>query len=41
MMIYGRGAERWADDVEELIAAGVDRMVHRLEARKSDPSLAE
>lgn len=30
MMVYGRGAERWADDVEELVAAGVDRLIQRL-----------
>ncbi len=41
MMVYGRGAERWADDVEELIAAGVDRMVYRLEAGTPNPSIAE
>jgi len=30
MMVYGRGAERWADDVEELVSGGVDRVVQRL-----------
>lgn len=41
MMVYGRGAERWADDVEKLITAGVDRMVTRLKARTSDATNAE
>ena len=32
MMVYGRAAERWADDIEDLIAASVDRMVKDLHA---------
>jgi neutral ceramidase len=35
MMVYGRGAERWADDIEQLISASVERMVHQL---KSSPT---
>lgn len=30
MMVYGRAAERWADDVEQLITDGADRIVKRL-----------
>lgn len=30
MMVYGRGAERWADDVEDIIAASVKGMMGRL-----------
>ena len=32
MMVYGRAAFRWADDVEDLIASTVGRLVKRLEA---------
>lgn len=32
MMVYGRAAERWADDVEELIADAVDRLVKQVRA---------
>jgi len=28
MMVYGMPAERWGTDVEEIIAAGVDRVLH-------------
>lgn len=30
MIVYGRGAERWADDVEDLITAAADRLVEKL-----------
>ena len=30
MIVYGRAAHRWADDIETLITASVDRMVQRL-----------
>lgn len=33
MMVYGQPAHRWAEDVEERVAAGVDRLVKRLNAR--------
>lgn len=32
MMVYGRGAERWADDVEQRISEGAERLVRRLTA---------
>jgi hypothetical protein len=34
MMVYGMPAERWAPDVEEIIAAGVDRGVRIVQAAK-------
>ncbi len=34
MMVYGMPAERWGTDVEEIIAAGVDRGVRNIEAAK-------
>jgi neutral ceramidase len=34
MMIYGMPAQRWAEDVEELIAAAVDRLVHQVASTK-------
>lgn len=30
MMVYGQPAERWADDVEDRVTAGVERVVSRL-----------
>ena len=33
MMVYGRAAERWAEDIEDLIAGGVDRMMQRLDTQ--------
>ncbi|MDG1894217.1 MAG: hypothetical protein P8J37_04840, partial [Fuerstiella sp.] len=33
MMVYGRAAERWADDIEDLIADSVDRMMQRLNVK--------
>lgn len=33
MIVYGRGAERWADDIEELITNAADRLVARLNAQ--------
>ncbi|MCP4172271.1 MAG: hypothetical protein GY758_16020, partial [Fuerstiella sp.] len=33
MMVYGRAAERWAEDIEGLIAGGVDRMMQRLDTQ--------
>ncbi|MEQ9406464.1 MAG: neutral/alkaline non-lysosomal ceramidase N-terminal domain-containing protein [Fuerstiella sp.] len=30
MMVYGRAAHRWADDIEELISDGVERMMAKL-----------
>ncbi len=33
MMVYGRASERWADDIEDLIAGSVDRMMQRLNAK--------
>ena len=33
MMVYGRAAERWADDIEDLIAGGVTRMMQRLNVK--------
>ncbi len=33
MMVYGRASERWADDIEDLIADSVDRMMQRLNAK--------
>ena len=32
MYVYGLPAHRWADDIEELIAASVQRLVHRVKA---------
>jgi len=37
MMVYGRGAERWADDVEEIIAASVKGMMKRLASAVTVP----
>jgi neutral ceramidase len=34
MMVYGMPAERWAPDVEEIIASGVDRGVRRVQGEK-------
>ena len=34
MLVYGMPAERWAPDIEEIIAAGVDRGVHAVQAAK-------
>ncbi|HXY37225.1 MAG TPA: hypothetical protein VEI07_23550, partial [Planctomycetaceae bacterium] len=34
MLVYGMPAERWGTDVEEIIAAGVDRGVRRVEDAK-------
>jgi neutral ceramidase len=34
MMVYGMPAARWGTDVEEIIAAGVDRGVHAVESAK-------
>ncbi|HET6328847.1 MAG TPA: neutral/alkaline non-lysosomal ceramidase N-terminal domain-containing protein [Planctomycetaceae bacterium] len=34
MMVYGMPAERWGIDVEEIIAAGVDRAVQKVQATK-------
>lgn len=33
MMVYGRAAFRWADDIEDLIASTVRRLVKRLESK--------
>jgi hypothetical protein len=30
MMVYGQPAERWADDVEDRVTKGVERVVSRL-----------
>ncbi|HEV8003522.1 MAG TPA: hypothetical protein VGP63_26905, partial [Planctomycetaceae bacterium] len=34
MMVYGMPAERWGTDVEEIIAASVDRAVQQVQAAK-------
>jgi hypothetical protein len=34
MLVYGMPAERWAPDIEEIIATGVDRGVHAVQAAK-------
>jgi len=41
MMVYGRGAERWADDIEALISKSVDRMLQRLQSDVKEPVAAE
>ena len=33
MMVYGLPAERWADDVEDLIGASVQRLVNQVSAK--------
>lgn len=34
MMVYGMPAPRWAEDIEEMIANTVDRLVHRVEEKR-------
>jgi hypothetical protein len=33
-MVYGLPAQRWADDVEDLVNAGARRAVERIQASK-------
>ena len=41
MMVYGRAAERWADDIEESISESVDRMVKRLNGAQAGSEIPE